>query len=351
MSNFRRAMIGLLAWCWASAIVWADPPVTLPPDPPVDLSGPLPSDNAVQLPPQVFDTHAKGPNCNRERRGQWTISGGVYFLQPVFNTNPAFVVTSPVGGVSHQVDFGHHLEGTAQVWLGYVGERGWGIRTRWYEFESDATQHFSSAPGETVRGVSVFAPAQAQVSGIANAFSTFTVNVLDVQATYTHDGARWSFLSACGVRYSHMSQDYRTNITSPATNIQLVSGHNFNGAGPSFAFDAKRRIGESGFSLYGNLYGAILFGNAKDAQTAVTNGTPLGLFQERTNVIPVGEVELGAEYCRNAGRANLFMQCGFIGQVWWGGGNASNLDAIGPTSASNHNFGLLGLSLRAGVRF
>jgi hypothetical protein len=51
------------------------------------------------------------------------------------------------------------------------------------------------------------------------------------------------------------------------------------------------------------------------------------------------------------GRAHLFVQAGFVGQIWWNGGNSSNLDAGGFTSATNSNFGFIGLALRAGVRY
>jgi hypothetical protein len=47
----------------------------------------------------------------------------------------------------------------------------------------------------------------------------------------------------------------------------------------------------------------------------------------------------------------VFVQAGFVGQIWWGGGNASNLDALGTSSAAHSDFGFVGLALRAGVRY
>jgi hypothetical protein len=192
---------------------------------------------------------------------------------------------------------------------------------------------------------------QIPVTGTAVASSNLAVNVADFQATCNFDDARWSHLLGIGVRYTHMSQDYRAILTSPATRIDLTSGHNLNGAGPSFSLETKRRFGETHISMYGQLHGAILFGRTAEIQTAVNNGAAQQFTRDETRVLPVGELELGLEYERSAGRAKVFVQAGFVGQIWWGGGNASNLDALGTSSAAHSDFGFVGLALRAGVRY
>src|SRR5262245_46447497 len=103
--------------------VWADD-VELPTKP----SGPGPTNNAVLLPPEVFDVPVKGPNTTRERYGEFTASGGILLLEPTFSTNPAFSVGTPTGRVTRQVEFNHRLEAAPDVWLGYVSEQGWGVR-------------------------------------------------------------------------------------------------------------------------------------------------------------------------------------------------------------------------------
>ena len=109
-------------------------PVELPIRP---TDGDGPTNHAVLLPPQVFDVPVKGPNNIRERYGEFSISGGVYLLQPVFNTNPAFTVSGP-GTNARQVDFPHHTEAGPNIWLAYTPERGWGVRGRWFQFDHDA---------------------------------------------------------------------------------------------------------------------------------------------------------------------------------------------------------------------
>jgi hypothetical protein len=310
------------------------------------------TNQGVLLPPlPASDETVKAPNNTRESYGQWSISGGVYYMQPVFGSNPAFVVNSAGGNVGRQVDFSQHLDIAHNVWLGYVSERGWGIRGRWFEFDHGSDVSYAAAPGETIAGISSLGLGRVPIDGTINAYSHLAVKMFDLQATCSIDGPRWSHLLGIGVRYTHMSQDYRATLSNAATEIDLSAGHNLNSVGPSFALETKRRIGEKGFAIYGQMNGAILFGDAKEAYSAVNNGVPQGFTGRHNEVLPVGELEIGAEYERNMGRAKLFVQAGFIGQIWWGGGNASNLDAVGPTSASNSNFGFIGVAVRAGVRY
>ena len=339
MRHHLHALTAAWALCILPATAWADPPAEGP------------SNQGVLLPPQMFDDAAKTANTTKERYGQWSISGGVYFMQPVFESNPAFLVTSGGGNVTRQVDFSHNLEVSPNIWLGYTSERGWGLRGRWLQFDHDSSASYAASPGETVTGISSLGVGRIPVTGTILASSKLAINVADFQGTYSHDSACWSHLLGFGVRYTHMSQDYGATLSNGGTRIDLTSGHNLNGAGPSFSLETKRRCGESGFAIYGQLHGAILFGHANEIYTAVNNGVPQQFTRGQTDVLPVGEMEIGAEYQRNVGRAKIFIQAGFAGQVWWGGGNASNLDAVGFTSASNSNFGFVGLALRAGVRY
>src|SRR5260370_39538996 len=88
----------------------SSPPV-LPPPQTSDGSAKTPMDNAVLLPPQTFDGSAKAPNTTRERYGQWSITGGGYLIQPVFESNPAFVVNRSGGNSARPRGFSHHPAG------------------------------------------------------------------------------------------------------------------------------------------------------------------------------------------------------------------------------------------------
>jgi hypothetical protein len=345
MTTSRLAIAGALGlWILPAALVAQSVELPIPrPD--------QPPGHAVLLPPQTVDGSAKAPNHTRERTGEWTIAGGIYYMQPVFDTNPAFVVNSAAGNITRQATFGHHLEVSPNVWLGYVSERGWGVRGRWFQYDHDTEARYTAAPGESIIGISNLTLGRLPVAGAVAASSSLTVNVVDFQATCSYESARWSHLLGFGVRYSYLNQDYRATLADAGTRIDLTSGHNFNGVGPSLSLESKFRIKESGFAIYGQAHGAILFGHGNELSTAVNNGVPQQFARDEMRVLPVGELEVGAEYQRNVGKAKVFLQSGFVGQVWWGGGNASNLDALGLGSASHSNFGFVGIALRAGVRY
>lgn len=343
MRSGRSVLLMALALGLLPVSAWGDPPSG-------GATGP--TNQAVLLPPQVLDDSVKAPNNTHEHYGEWSISGGVLFLQPVFETNPAFTVAGAGGNLARQVDFSQHFDASPNIWLGYTSERGWGVRGRWFLFDNDATESFVSGPGATIRGVSFLPLGQTPIAGAVSASSHLHVNVFDLQGTRNWESAFWSHLVGFGMRYTYMSQDYQAVLANPATQIGLASSHTFNGAGPSVSFETKRRLGESGFALYGQVYGAILFGNADESYSAVNNaGVVQGFTHSRTAVLPVGEMELGVEYQRNVGRAKAFVQAGLAGQVWWGGGNASNLDALSSPGASHSNFGFFGAAFRAGVRY
>jgi hypothetical protein len=328
--------IGVLLAC--ASTIWATPP---------QADGP--TNNSVLLPTRPADEWVKGPNNIREPHDEWSIYGGVLLVQPVFDGNPAFLVNS--AGITRQVDFSHHLNVAPDIWLSYVSERGWGVRGHWFQFDHSATTDYVAAPGETIVAMSPVGLGRTPLDGGVSAFSNLAVNVIDIQLTCNFGDAKWSHLLGIGGRYTHMSQDYHAVVANAGNYIEQSSSHNFNGAGVSLAIETKRRIGETGFAIYGQFDGAIVFGRTREADTAFSNGTPLQFEHSRTRVLPTAELEAGIEYEKNVGRAKAFLQAGFAGQVWWAGGNASNLNGIGFSTASSSNFGFVGLAVRAGVRY
>jgi hypothetical protein len=318
-------------------------PVELPTRP-SDLDGP--TNQAVLLPP-IADVPVKGPNNTRDRYGEFNISGGVYLLQPAFTANPAFSINNAAGKGIGVISFRQHLEAGPDIWLGYTPERGWGVRGRWFQFDHDANAGYTAQPGETVRGITSLPIGQSAVPGSINANSNLAVNMFDLQFTRTCGNDRWTHLFGVGVRYAHMSQDYRANLDSPGTQIGLTSGHNLNGWGPSLGAATKRRFGDSGFAVYGQTNFGLVFGQGNESSSATRNGVQSQTERGYTDVLSIGEHEVGLEYQRDMGRARLFLQTGFLGQIWWGGGNATN----SATSSADSNFGFLGLVFRAGVRY
>jgi hypothetical protein len=348
-----------------------------PPNGPLNgpLSGPPngvpngPLSGGPVVPPNgnaVPDLHAPHPivngidgsacnNCCCDRRGYWTVGGGVYYIQPVFESNPAFV--SSRGGVTTQTDLSHGMDVAPLGFIGYTGAGGFGLRLRWFQFEGDGSVSANfdeetqlTLPGSFGLPVSVgFLSAPLPAGSSVTATSELRVDVWDLEATYVFHCGCWSLLTSAGARYAHMSQDYALFLESPGGSAVLAASHNFNGFGPTFSIQGQRQVGDSPFSLYGTARGSILFGSA---HTVASIGSSLATSQQ-TDVLPIGEIEVGGQWGKVRGNYRLFAQLGFVGQAWFGGGNASQgaSTLVGGTVDSGTNFGFFGGVARAGINF
>jgi hypothetical protein len=378
--TWSMALTALLAWPAASA--WADPPG-------VTISRPFPDvstvtiirDNGSSEPiaaPVVEGSVEIAPDHCPEGEvhgcGHFTGGGGVYFLQPYFQTNPAYgpARTSFSTGAVQQHDFRYGMHDAPLAWLGYVTDSGLGMRVRWWQFDVGAATVLN---GNFLAGQVGSAPVLGYLvdtRGFANTTAGFIsdlhLNVWDLEASKECKLGPWACLISGGVRYAHLSQNYAAIVITPPSDEldtgftqQMTFAHNFNGAGPTVAFEGKRELGHTGLALYGNARGAILFGSAhqrffgQGVSLVGPGATPPPFVQAETNaasVLPVGEIEVGAEYGHCFGHLHLFVQAAFVGQVWFGAGNASNTDGILTSgSGASSDLGLVGLALRAGVDY
>jgi hypothetical protein len=305
----------------------------LPVDP---VDGPFPIECAEPVP--------QCPRCN------FYVYSGAYLLQPAFQTNPAFLRSA--GGAVRQSDFSQHMIFTPLAGLGFTTQTGWGMRTRWYNFAEEGAESATVVPGQTLSVISPLNLGTFNSGSRVMANSNVKIDSWDVEGTYTLRNNQWSLLLGGGVRYLHMSQDYAAILAVPAGFTTVQSGHNFNGAGPTFSMFGRLPLREGRIALYGNLVFSALFGDAREDYSAITPTTTTNAPQSTFRVLPVGELEVGAEYNVFLGRrARMFIQSGFVGQIYWGAGNASNVDPFALTSANNTNLGMLGVALRAGLSF
>lgn len=285
--------------------------------------------------------------------GGWTFGGGIYIMRPFFESNPAFILFGDRG--AQQVNFSQHASVTPLTWIGFTWDSGWGFRARWFEYSStgraDATVDSSTTTAFSLGGIPL-------PYNVIDASSNLNVNVFDFESTYQVDLDRWTLLTSGGVRYAHMSQ-WSQVLGLDNTGSTLASTtayHNFNGVGPTIAFEGRRRIGDFGFALYGSARGSILFGSSvQNATYTDISPSEIGGSNSQACLLTIGEFELGAEWRRKIGRYSIFTQTGIMGQVWFGGGNASE----GQSLISNYiipgvaqsNFGFFGGVVRLGVSY
>jgi hypothetical protein len=307
---------------------------------------------------------------------------GLYVIEPYFSTNRAFVTEKGFGGggpaMEQETGIDHHMQASPEVWLGYISDSGLGGRLRWWYFREDSSQFFSpsndiSAASADPLGVgALHIPVGPPFSGLAqtlNVTSKLELQVWDLEALQAAQLGGFDLLFSGGVRLAHIDQQYDAYLgihvpagpLGPPFPVQLtngiLSGHSFTGAGPLASLEARRPLGNSGFALYGLARGSVLIGSGRQTVTAAEFASPASLggpvvsavnSQHQDPVIPVGEFEVGAEFGRTVGRARLFGQLGFVGQMWWGAGNASNTDTV---TSNVQNLGFFGLAVRAGINY
>lgn len=316
-----------------------------------------------------------------------------------FDTNPAFaqsvnVQTATVATTATmQTNFDWGYRFAPLVWVEYVHHDWLGIRARWWQFDCappdlGATNLFHPTVLATTVVSSAFPLGlgiNSNPNGAAAGFndtlvfqSGLRVNVVDLEFTKELRGPIGWLTFSAGARYAEVKQNYDAFLLSaPAVQgasmivTTLLSNHEFRGAGGTISLDAGYTLGCTGVSLFCTGRGSLLYGIGRERAklTSVTTN-PLGEETTQTlepsatqdRVLPVGEIEIGAEYARNIGRCRLIVRAALANQIWFGAGNAANNQTITGTgtlltvpvtqAADNHmNLGFLGLSTTVGIQY
>jgi hypothetical protein len=281
-----------------------------------------------------------------------------YFLQPVWKTNPAYLVTHNFTTL-RQEDFNYSWSLNPVVQVGFVGEHVVGVRARYWRFDENARESFlndgsvvleSASPLGLVVGSG--APREGMIFN-----SHVKLEVIDLEATRVFQSNDWSILLTAGARYAHLGQEYNAFSANTGTLREaLLSGHRFKGGGPTASIETWYPIGHGGWAVFANTRAAILFGQAKHRATrfiALNQDSPYDdAGTDSNDLIPVLEMLVGLEYAACLGSCQLVFQVGGIGQVWFGAGNPANSQFLftGSSDASA-NLGFVGLSATVGFHF
>jgi hypothetical protein len=280
--------------------------------------------------------------------------------------------------------------------LGVVGDKGLGVRARYWRYDDDASEAASlsdlftttftttvvkvvSAPGlpagpfgfgaEFNANSLTASPASPVPPDNGGTLSVVTsndlqVDVLDLEATQELRAGAWSLLVSGGARYGRIDQNYEASVHTAFTSVggtlttnaldSLRTANEFRGLGPTLAAEARREL-VGGFSLYGSARGSLLFGDQKlSASRHLTvseafMGVPLASAPTSSNastsedkLLPISELEVGAEWAGDWAGGRWILQGGWVGQIFHGAGSATSQDG---------DLGFTGLSVLAGVQY
>jgi hypothetical protein len=301
----------------------------------------------------------------------------------LFTTKPATgpAVTYPGANLDYRMNF------APRVTLGVLRDDGWGVRGSWWQLEAGTTTPLLISKDATLRTLGSSVPVfgvpgftspgpvaqQLKIFGdLIAANNDLHVAVFDLELFRNFRTDCWSFLVGGGARYGYLGQGYhayRTNsgtAKSGTTTVNLLtdsdvvnSGRNFGGVGPTGVFEVRRRLGGTGFSLYGLARGSVLFGPDRlqsyqrtvlNQQTTVGSAAPKTVAssigfqggQRGENTIPMADFEAGVDWTRQFGHVLMFVQAGLVNQTWFDSGSA--------TSTSGDT-GFFGLRFTAGLNY
>ncbi len=308
---------------------------------------------------------APAPVCPPETgRARFIAGAGVYYVQPHFEANPAFTTTLG-GGIAavpattaiFQRDFDWDYHFAPQAFVGFIGANGLGLRGRYWRFDESTDISAANGTGFSpiTGGTTITDATGFLVSTTAGDLLTFEsdlqLDVLDVEALQEIVRGPWTVTLSGGVRLADLRQSYTARLFNPGPAIEtfdiLQSNQRFKGIGPVAAAEVRRQLFNSGLAIYGSARAAVLFGTGERSsslsETTAGALTDFSSFSSsRDDVMPVTELEIGAEYAFNFRNFQLFVRATYVGHVWFGAGSAAS---------ESGNLGFSGLGLVAGVSF
>lgn len=164
-----------------------------------------------------------------------------------------------------------------------------------------------------------------------------------------------------GVRYASLDQTYNAQTRGDLTNggvlsQQLNLSNRFQGAGLQAILEMRRGFGATGFSVYGNARGGILFGenwvdrsqsvHIVDATNTTTSFSAASRGSSASDSVPFVDLEAGVDWAYQYGNVVPFIRVGVVEQQWFGVGS--------PVTTANNkggDLGLFGLQVSTGLNF
>lgn len=188
--------------------------------------------------------------------------------------------------------------------LGVENHQGYGVRAR-YWMQNESMEGYGFYVGETLQ---------------------IDMDALDIDLTLREKFRRWDLLLSGGVRYGR--NGYSSDTLLPPGEAK------FEGFGPTFSFQADRKLGCRGLHVIGNFRASLLFGDAN-----FFGDTAEG------ELSTVFDTQLGLGWRRPLGSATLDLRAVWESQVWQNNAMADTIIGLGT------NQGFTGPTVAAELRF
>ncbi len=151
-------------------------------------------------------------------------------------------------------------------------------------------------------------------------------------------GPLWDMKWRAGIRIANVFFD----STAGTPLLSQHESNNFAGAGPHFALELKRRLGDGGLSILGKLDGGVVLGRVHQLYEEAIPGVGSASTTASANEpAPVLEVRFGLDYAP-AELPNIHLATGYLFQRWW---------TVGETAGTQGEVTYQGIFCRAEWRY
>ncbi|MCH5373659.1 MAG: Lpg1974 family pore-forming outer membrane protein, partial [Planctomycetes bacterium] len=175
---------------------------------------------------------------------------------------------------------------------------------------------------EASHGEGVAHPRRPPITLARTLKANLNVQAVDLEATKMLLDSMFSLELSGGVRYG------RTKVEASLTRQELfgdtvlstnsfVGRTTFEGVGPTVSTEACHRLGGTPFNFLGNIRGSLLFGQSNSYNEEIGGVPGKKINHGDADVVPVIEVQMGAEYVKMIGNGRLSLRALMEGQ-WWG---------------------------------
>ncbi|VAX39111.1 hypothetical protein MNBD_PLANCTO02-1973 [hydrothermal vent metagenome] len=282
-------------------------------------------------------------------RSGWVAGFAFVFLRPFHNNNNAFIARNTAGATRDtNAEFDWDRKISPRVWVEFVGNDDFGARVTYWQFDNDtgdagltstATNNFFTRNLGTSNG-SVLST---NVGDNITANSSLNMYTIDAEFTQRLRLQKWQANVGGGFRNAGVHQSYRASGTVGGNAFSSSSSQRFDGIGPTAFAELRRPLWNCGFSLLAIVRGSLLYGDSRLNSSDVVGGTAASFSSTNGQVVPVGEIQLGAEWSTWLNQTTVFYwQVAWEGQYWAGVGNASS---------RNDDLGLLGFNTSVGLEW
>jgi hypothetical protein len=275
-------------------------------------------------------------------------------------------------GVNASLGFDHEFEITPRLWLGFKSACGLGIRGRYWQYDHSANGALDFSITEYDDGESEsWSPKALDNLSILHELEMHT---FDVEVTQDFNWCRSDITIGGGVRYARFQQDLNILYTLKSRRPRIQDGYlyanygsGFEGAGPTFSLNLRRRIGQSNFYFTGGFRESVIFvattkdlsvggqrrqrnggaptndqngDNGDDEDSLLNDDELLRVTARNEEVRAITELQVGLQYERCLECCTLLLHGGYEGQIW---------HSTGQSLLNTSDLGMHGFS--AGVTF